>query len=79
MDWTLVDNMVDGLFFCAPLTGRRGSHTPFVQAGAETPDTSSEAVMPDPGSSWKGRPGTMDFGEENAEIVGLSAHSSFYW
>jgi len=30
MDWTLEDSMVDGLFFCAALTG----HTPFVQAGA---------------------------------------------
>jgi len=27
MDWTLQDNMVDGLFFCATLTSRRGSHT----------------------------------------------------
>jgi len=23
MDWTLEDNMVDGLFFCATLTGRK--------------------------------------------------------
>jgi len=23
MDWTLEDNMVDGLFFCITLTGRR--------------------------------------------------------
>ena len=38
MDWTLGDNMFDGLF-CATLTGRRGGHTPFVQAGAETSDT----------------------------------------
>jgi len=35
MDWTEEDDMVDGLF-CATLTGRRGGHTPFVQAGAET-------------------------------------------
>ena len=28
--WTLEDNMVDGLFFCAKLTGLRGGHTPFV-------------------------------------------------
>jgi len=49
MDWTLEDNMVDGLFFCATLTGRTGGHAPFVQAGAETPDTSAEAVKPDPG------------------------------
>ena len=25
MDWTLEDNMVDGLFFCAILTGRRAA------------------------------------------------------
>jgi len=54
MDWTLEDDMVDGLFFCATLTGRRGVHTPFVQARAETSDTSAEAVKPDPGSSWEG-------------------------
>jgi len=35
MDWTVEDDMVDGLF-CATLTGRRGGHTPFIQAGAET-------------------------------------------
>ena len=47
--------MVDGLF-CATLTltGRRGGHTPFVQARAETSDTSPEAVKLDPGSSWEG-------------------------
>ena len=54
VDWTLEDNMVDGLFFCATLTGRRGGHTPFVQAGVEVRDTSIETVMPDPDSSWKG-------------------------
>jgi len=47
MDWTLEDNKVDGLFFCATLTGRRGGHISFVQAGAETSDTGSEAVKPD--------------------------------
>ena len=49
MDWTLEDNMVDGLFFCATLTGRRGGHTPFVQSGAEMSDTGAVAVKPDPG------------------------------
>ena len=57
MDCTLEDNMVDGLFFCATLTGRRGGHTPFVQAGAETSDTGAEAVESDPGSSWEGHSG----------------------
>jgi len=57
MNWTLEDNMVDGLFFCATLTVRRGghtlfvSHTPFVQAGAEMSDTGAEAVNPDAGCS----------------------------
>jgi len=53
MDWTVEDDMVDGLF-CATLTGRRGGHTPFVQAGAETPDTGAEVVEPDTSSSWEG-------------------------
>jgi len=38
MECTLEDNMVDGLFFYATLTGRRGNHTPAVQTGAETSD-----------------------------------------
>ena len=54
MDLTLEDNMVDGLFFCATLTGSRGGHIPFVQAGAETSDAGAEAVKPEPGSSWEG-------------------------
>jgi len=42
--------MVHGLFFCVTITGRRGGHTPFEQAGAETSITGAEAVKPDPGS-----------------------------
>ena len=69
MDWMLEDDMVEGLFFCATLTGRRGGHTPFVQAGAETSDTSAEVVKLDPGSSCKGHSGGMgaSVGDENAE------------
>jgi len=47
--------MVDGLFVYATLTGYRGGHTPFLQAGAETSNTGAEAVKPDPGSSWEPR------------------------
>ena len=47
IDWALEDDMLDGLFFCATLTGRRGGHTPFVQAGAETSDAGAEAINPD--------------------------------
>ena len=62
--------MVDGLFFT--LTGRRESHTPFVQAGAETPNTGVEAVEPDTGSSWEGHSGVgAGVGDENAESCGV--------
>jgi len=54
MDLTLEDNMVDSLFFCVTLTGRKAGHTPFVQAGAKTSDTGAEAVKPDPCSSSEG-------------------------
>jgi len=67
MDCTLQDNMVDGLFFCATLTGCRGGHTPFVQTGTETPDTGAEAVEPDPGSSWEVHSGEVGAGDESAE------------
>jgi len=51
MGWTLEDNMVDGLFFCTTLTGRRRGHTSFAQAGVETCDTGAETVKPDPSCS----------------------------
>jgi len=61
-NWTLEDNMVDGLFFSATLKGRRGGHTPFVQAGAEASNTGAEAVKPDPGSSWEGHSRRVGWG-----------------
>ena len=64
--------MVDGLFFYATLTGRRGGHTPFVQAGAEMSDTVAEAVKLDLCSSWEGHSGWVGagVGDENAESCG---------
>jgi len=58
MDWTVEDDMVDGLF-CSTLTGRIGGHAPFVQAGVETSDTGAEAVEPDPCSSWEDHSGCV--------------------
>jgi len=74
MDWTLEDDMVDALFFCVTLTGRRESHTPFAQPGAETPDTGAEALKPDPGSSWEGHSVWVGagVGDESAEFCGFS-------
>jgi len=81
MDWRLEDNMVDDLFFCARLTGRRGGHTLFVQAGAETSDNGAEAVKPDPGSSWEGHSwGWVPVsGVKMRRLVGLSVHFAFHW
>ena len=80
MDWTLEYNMVDGLFFCATLTGRRGCHTIFAQAGAESSDTGAEAVKPNPGSSREGHSGGVPVsGMKMRRRVGLSAHSAVRW
>jgi len=72
MQWALKDNMVDGFFSCATLTGRRGSHTPLVQAGVETSDTGVEGVKPDSVSSWEGRSERVDagVGDKDAESCG---------
>jgi len=80
IDWILEDNMVDGLFFCATLTGCRGGHTPFVQAGEETSDTGVEAVKPDPRCSWEVIPrGWVPVsGMKVRSLVKLSNHSVFH-
>jgi len=46
--WTWGHDMINDLFFCTTLTGRRRGHASFVQAGAETPNTGAVAIMPDP-------------------------------
>jgi len=65
--------MVDGLFFCATLTGRRGGHTPFIPGGAETSDMGAEAFKPDPGSTSEDHSGGVGtgVGVENAESCGV--------
>ena len=74
MDWTLGDNMADGLFLCATLTSRRGGHTPFVQTGAEGSANGAEAVKPDPPCSWEGHcwkvgAGAGDESTESRKVV----------
>jgi len=79
MDWTLEDNMVHGLFFCAKLTGRRGGHTPFVQAGAQTSDTGAEAVEPDARCSWNGHSKIVSAGVRvKVSLARLSNYSAFH-
>ena len=62
--------MVDDLFFCSTLMGRRGGRILFLQTGAETSDTDAEAVKPNPGSSWEVHSGRVDAGvwDENAVL-----------
>ena len=73
--------MVDGLFFCATLTGRRGGHTSFVQAGVETSDTGAEAVKLDHAVLRRVIPGGWVplSAMKVRSLVGLSAHSAFLW
>jgi len=75
MDWTWEDNVIDCLFLYATLTGCRGGHTPFVQAGVEMSDTCAEAVMPDSGSSWEGHSEGVCAGVGD---VGFSVHSEIH-
>jgi len=46
MDWTLEDNLVDGLFFCATLTGRKGGQTHLYKQERKGPTSVFEAVGP---------------------------------
>ena len=74
MNWTLEDNMVDGLFFCATLTGRRRGHTHLYK---------QERNRPTPVRRWLSRtqavlgrvvPGVWlvaGVGDENAESFGV--------
>jgi len=81
MDWTVEDNMVGCLFFCATLTGRRGGNTPFVQAGAESPtpvrrrlsriQVLLERVIP---RRW-----VPMSGMKVRSLVRLLNHSAFHW
>jgi len=72
---TLEENMVDGLFFCATLTGCWGGipGTPFVQAEEETSDTSAEAVKPDQGCSWDGHSEGVAAGDEEESVESCRA------
>jgi len=71
--------MVEGLFFCATLTGRTGGHTPFVQERKHpTPvrrrlsqtQTLLGRVIP---GGW-----ALVSGIKVRGLVGLSTHSAFH-
>ena len=80
MDWTLEDNMSDGLFFCATLISGKGGHTPFTHASAGASDTDAEAVEPGPRWSWKRHSGNVGAGagDESEGSLGLTNHLAFH-
>jgi len=80
MDWTLEDNMVDGLFFYITLTGGREGDPHFLKQERKRPTqvwwrlSQTHAVL--------GRviPGWVPVsGIKVQSFVGLSAHSAFHW
>jgi len=79
MDWTVEDDMVDGLFY-ATLTGRRGGHTSFAQAGAETSSTGARRLSRTQALLGRVIPGVCVpvSGIEVRSLVELSAHSAFH-
>ena len=79
MDWTLEDNIADGLFLWATLTGRKGGHILFMQAEVETPDTGAEAVKSDPRCFGRVIPGRWVPGMKVRRLVNLSTNSAFRW
>jgi len=66
MDWTLEVNMVNGSIFFTALTSRKSGLTLFMQTGAETSVTGSEAVEPDHAVLCKAIPGGW-VGDESTE------------
>jgi len=64
VDFTLEDNMVDGLFFC--VTAHKRPY-PTVQAWAEASDTMAEEVKPNLGCSWEGHSKGVGAGDETEE------------
>jgi len=46
MDWTVKDNMVNGLLLCATLTSHKRGHVTLVWVEAETSVTGAEVVKP---------------------------------
>jgi len=79
MDWTMENNMAEGLFFCAILTGRRRAHTPFVQAGAEKPDTGALRLSGTQALLGKVTPRVWVSGMKMRSLVGLSNYSALHW
>jgi len=78
MNSTLEDNMFDGLFFCATLTGCRGDHTPILQAGGKRPPWRRLSRIQ--GLLGRVIPGgwVPVSGMKVWSVVGLSAHSAFH-
>jgi len=81
MDWTLKDNMVDGVLFCATLTGRRGGHTNLYKHERKRPTLVRIWLSRTHALLGRVIPGgwVPVSGMKMRSLVGLSVHSAFRW
>ena len=71
MDWTLKDDKVDSLFFCATLTCCKGSY-PICASRSGNVWHGAETVKPDhPRYSWQGHSRRSGVGDESTESCGV--------
>jgi len=86
MDWTLEDNSVDSLFFCATLTCRKRGHNPFVQGEAETSKTDARRLCQNhaicgsaiPGGGCQMKVRSLVF-SNNSHSVGDRPRAPHFW
>jgi len=81
MDWTLEDDMDNGLFFCATLTGPRGGHTRLYQQERKRPTPVRRRLSRTQAFLGRVIPGVcvQVTGIKVRSSEGLSAHLAFYW
>jgi len=80
MDWTLEDDMADGLLFCATLTGRRGGHTHLYKQERKRPTPVRRRLSRTQTLFGRVIPGECEPVSEieMRSLVELCAHSAFH-
>ena len=76
IDWALQDNMMDGLFFCASLTGCRKGHTICVSRSGKVRHRWG-GIKPEPRCSWQGHSRRVgaDESTESRSVASTTPHS----